>query len=251
MRKTSNRFPFLSMQQYFVNEPLETGMDYVFDDKQAHHAKTVVRLNNEVVRLVYEGKGYFATARQQGKQFIAHVDKADERVNELSCPLILCMALIRREKMELVLQKATELGVTKIIPFVSSRCVVKEKKEKKEKLAERWNTILLEAAQQCKRNVIPELSSVISFEELKTVDAFYKLCAYENAYGKSEKLTDVVKSHEPIALVIGPEGGFSQEEVQQLEQVGYTSVTFGKRILRAETAAIFGCSVLSEIVEDD
>ena len=56
MRKTSNRFPFLSMQQYFVNEPLETGMDYVFDDKQAHHAKTVVRLNNEVVRLVYDGK---------------------------------------------------------------------------------------------------------------------------------------------------------------------------------------------------
>ena len=153
--------------------------------------------------------------------------------------------------MELVLQKATELGVTKIIPFVSSRCVVKEKKEKKEKLAERWNTILLEAAQQCKRNVIPELSSVISFEELQSVDAFYRLCAYENAYGKSKKLTDVVNSHEPIALVIGPEGGFSQEEVQQLEQAGYTSVTFGKRILRAETAAIFGCSVLSEIVEDD
>ena len=250
MRKTSNRFPFLSMQQYFVNEDLKIGQDYVFDSSQAHHAKTVVRLDHEVVRLVSNGKGYFAVAQQKGKDFVATVEKEDTRINELPCDLILCMALIRREKMELVLQKATEIGVTKIIPFVSSRCVVKEKKEKKEKQKERWNTILLEASQQCKRNKVPELEDIIDFTDLCALEATYKLCAYENAYGTSEKISDVIEGKESSILVIGPEGGFSQEEVKELEESGYQSITLGKRILRAETAAIYGCSVIAELVEE-
>lgn len=237
------------MQQYFIERQLALGEEYLFTGDAAHHAKNVVRLHNETVRLVYHGQAWLATAYQKDGSLYAHVDKVDERVNEIGCDVILCMALIRREKMELVLQKAAELGVSGIVPFVSSRCVVKEKKEKSDKLRKRWESILQEAAEQCKRNQIPTLFDTIAFDKLKDVQAQVKLAAYENAYGSSKRLYDVLEQGKSTAFVIGPEGGFSSAEVEQLQSFGYQPVTLGKRILRAETAAIAACALTAEFLE--
>ena len=108
------------MQQYFVDTPLHVGEDYIFTKEQAHHAKTVVRLDHEKVRLVYQGQAYFAEAYTKDKEFIAHVYEKDDSIHESLCDVTLAVALIRREKFELVLQKATELGVKRIVPFESS-----------------------------------------------------------------------------------------------------------------------------------
>ena len=99
------------MQQYFSDVPLFAGTTYEFTKEQAHHAGTVLRMHDETIRLVHDGKGYFARVYTEGKRVYAIVEKEDDMVNELPVDVTLCMALIRREKMELVLQKAAELGV--------------------------------------------------------------------------------------------------------------------------------------------
>ncbi len=243
-------FSFLRlMQQYFVDIPLNVGDDYVFTSSQAHHAKTVVRLDHETVRLVYQGKAYFAEAMMKDKQFIGHVFEEDKTSHEMNCEVTLAVALIRKEKFELVLQKATELGVSKIVPFESSRCVVHAKKEKADKQKARWQSILQEASEQCKRNKIPEITEIISFKKLKNHMSEGNFACYENAYGKSSFLSECAKDKKSITLVIGCEGGFSTSEVEEMEHIGFEAITLGSRILRAETASMYACSILSEMYE--
>lgn len=234
------------MQQYFCDVPLSVGSVYDFTKEQAHHAGTVLRMHDETIRLVHDGKGYFATVFTEGKRVYATVDKEDERVNELPVDITLCMALIRREKMELVLQKAAELGVKHIIPFESSRCVVHERKEKKDKIMARWNSILLEASAQCKRNMVPQLSEVVPFSSLVNNDSDVRMLAFENAGYSAKKIRDVIHGASRIMVVIGPEGGFSEDEAEFLIRQGFDAVTLGNRILRAETAALYACSVIGE-----
>lgn len=237
------------MQQYFSSEPLSVGSTYVFTKEQAHHARDVVRLDHEKIRLVYEGTGYFAICRSEGKSFVADVIEQDERINESPVKLTLAAALIRREKFEWILQKATELGVSRIVPFESSRCVVHAKAEKADKQLGRWNDIAREAAAQCKRNIVPEVTGIMKFRDLGKVEGEVRMAAYENAWGKASYITDVLKEQNSAVIVVGPEGGFSEDEVAQLQEMGYEPVTFGSRILRAETAAVYGCAVVSEIGE--
>lgn len=236
------------MYQFFVEEPLIVGNTISLDKNQAHHAINVLHLHHETVRLVSNGIGYFADGYTQGKEFLCHVTQEDEHTNELPYEVTLAMALIRREKMELVLQKATELGVTKIIPLRLSRCVVKEKEEKKDRQLERMRTIVKEASCQCKRNRIPEITVTYRLQDLEKCDAQNRFYAYEKAYGSSKFLSDYFSDASSL-VVIGPEGGLSPEEVSYFEQHQYTPITLGSRILRAETAAIYSLSVLSEYLE--
>ena len=230
------------MQQFFIDTKIDIGDKYIFTSKQLHHAKDVVRLDNEVIRLVYNDKAFFAKVVKEEKDYYALVIEKDERFNELPYEVTLCLALIRKEKFELVLQKATELGVSRIIPFTSSRCIVKDKKDKRD----RYEDILLTASEQCKRNKVPEITSTKSFKELIDYKSKYSLVAYEKDDDKYIK--EVIKAKDNVTLVIGPEGGFSEEEVDYLISNGFEVVTLGNRILRAETAAMYGCSVLGEIL---
>lgn len=232
------------MQQYFVNRALVIGEEYIFDREQAHHAGNVVRLNHEKVRLVYQGKAYFAEGYKRGGEFVAKVLEEDDAMNELSIDITLAVALIRREKFEFVLQKATEMGVKKIVPFESSFCVVKSKKEK----SDRWRSIVKEASEQCKRNIIPEITETISFKQLSNYKSESNVAAYENAYGTSRYLSQAAQGSS-MTVVIGPEGGFSPAELKQLNEMGYESITLGNRILRAETAALYAMAVLGELAE--
>ncbi len=239
------------MHQYFTNTPLTVGERYEFTKEQAHHVKNVLRMDGDRIRLVHEGKGYFAHVVNEDGKPSALVDSIDERVNELGCELTLAIALIRKEKFELVLQKATELGVTRIVPFVSSRCVVQPKKEKSDKQLARWQAIVLEASEQCKRNRIPEITSIQTLKEMSEIETQVKVTGYENAFGQSYFLSQVIQPDTSSALVaIGPEGGFSEAEIAMLAEKGFLPVTFGNRILRAETAAMYACSVIAEITGD-
>lgn len=237
------------MQQYFTDHPLHVGEEYVFTKEQAHHARDVVRLNHETVRLVNDGRAWFGECCQDNGRFVAHIEKEDPRVNESSLQVTLAMALIRKEKFELVLQKAAELGAVRVVPFESSRCIVHVRKEKADRQKQRWQDILREGAQQCKRNIIPAVTDVIPFSRLDSVKSEINVAAYENAYGKSSFLSDLAVSGSSLTLVIGPEGGFSEAEMEDLNQMGYQSVTFGSRILRAETAAVYGLCICSETGE--
>lgn len=237
------------MQQYFCNTPLTIGEDYVMTKDQAHHAVNVLHLDHETVRLVYEGTGYFGTLVPDGKKAVVHIDAQDERINEPEGEIILAIALIRREKFEWILQKATELGVSRIIPFESSRCVVHAKKEKADRQKERWNAIAQSAAEQCKRNRIPKVDDIMSFSDLMKVEAQLKVCAYEKADIQSAYLSDLYHEQSSVLVLIGPEGGFSEGEIEMVKDHDFAPCTLGSRILRAETAALYSLSVLSELNE--
>ena len=230
------------MQQYYVEEPLEEGKIIQLPKDKAHHAFRVLKLQHETVRLVSHGTGWFAEVYQEGGNGMARILSADPDLNELHTDITLCMALIRREKFELVLQKAAELGVKKIVPFESSRCVVKAKNEK----TARWNAILLEACEQCKRTLVPECLAPVPIKDLSSFKSTVNLCAYENAGSQASFIHESLPA-DSVTIVIGPEGGFSKEEVQLLSDAGFSPVTLGSRILRAETAAFYACSVIGEI----
>ncbi len=245
MKKTTDRLLLLSMQQYFTDKPLKVGERYIFTKEQAKHAFTVLKMNHDRIRLVYDGMAFFADAYKDGNECVADILEEDPRNNELDIDITLAVALIRREKMELVLLKAAELGASRIVPFESERCVVKNVKEKDARRKERWQAILQEGSEQCKRNRIPELSDTISIKKLDTVKSECNVAAYENAYGENKLLTKAAHG-KSITVVIGPEGGFSNSEVDLLNSMGYESVSLGSRILRAETACFYALSVLGE-----
>lgn len=236
------------MQQYFADKPLVSGGTYELTPEQAHHAGTVLRMDGETIRLVHDGQGYFAVARREGKKMIAEITGIDPVPKELPLDITLAMALIRREKLELVLQKAAELGINRIILFESSRCVVHARNERIERQLERWRSILQEAGEQCKRDRIPELAGIVPFEKLPAMKRGTGLLAYEKAGIEAARLSTVPLA-EACTVVIGPEGGFAPEEAETLLQAGFVSVSLGRRILRAETAAIYAGSVLAERAE--
>lgn len=236
------------MHQYFTDTELSTGMTWIPDARILHHMKDVLHMDNDTVRLVHEGKAWLGHVVQEGKQLSVIIDEEDRRYNELPYDLTLCIALVRREKFGLILQKAGELGASRIVPFVSSRCVVKEKKEKADRQKERWQSILLEASEQCKRNRVPSITDIVSIHDLKQYTADCNVVPYENAYGASPMLSTVLKKGS-VSCAIGPEGGFSEEEIAELNAMGFQCVSLGRRILRAETACMYSLSVIGEWME--
>ena len=236
------------MQEYFIDRPLTAGDLIELPRDKAHHAFNVLHLQHETVRLVSNGRGYFAEVFREQDRGLARILSEDPSVNELSSDITLCMALIRREKFELVIQKATELGVSRIIPFVSSRCVAKDRQERAEKIMRRREAIALEAAEQCKRNRVPEVLAPVKLSDLKGFLSDVNIAAYEKAGTKAMSLKDVLPASS-LTAVVGPEGGFSEAEVELLQEFGFSPVTLGNRILRAETAAYYICSVAGELCQ--
>ena len=236
------------MQEYFIEHPAAVGDIIELPEDKTHHAFNVLRLHHETVRLVYDGTAYFAEVYREGKHGLAKILSEDPNINELPADITLCMALIRREKFELVLQKATELGVSRIVPYVSSRCVAKDRQERAEKVMARRKAIVVEAAEQCKRNRIPELVEPVKLSELSRFRSDVNLAAYEKAGASALRLKDVLPASS-VTAVIGPEGGFSEAEIEELSQNGFQPVTLGNRILRAETAAYYLCSVIGELCQ--
>ena len=157
--------------------------------------------------------------------------------------------LPKADKMELIIQKAVELGVYEIIPVASKRAVVKLDEKKAANKQQRWQGIAEAAAKQSKRGIIPKINRVMTFKEALAYSACatIKIIPYELSEGmdKTKTIIDGLKPGEDIAVFIGPEGGFAEEEIDKAIAAGIIPVTLGKRILRTETA---GMTVLAWIM---
>ncbi|MFV0479800.1 MAG: RsmE family RNA methyltransferase [Anaerorhabdus sp.] len=240
------------MQQYIVEEFIETGKEIELSQEQAHHIQDVLRMKEgSIIRLVFplEKQAAFGKISMHGKKVVAYIDEMDNERHELPCRITLCIGLIRKEKWEYILQKATELGVDTIVPFISQRTVVKSKEEKWTNKKDRWNKIVLEAMEQSKRESLPRIEDVCKFKDLSKYQSELNCVGYENIAQTGKSLRSLVQSQMSISVVIGPEGGFAEEEIQYLTELGYHCISLGKRILRAETAACHVLSVISGLVE--
>lgn len=233
------------MRRFFV-EKADKPILKLTGDERKHLAEVLrARQGDRIVVCPNDGNDYIYEIVSFDKTSVT-LEFIEQYVNPTEPDLFLCVyiALLKGDKTELEVQKLTELGVRKIVPFVCDRTV--KNTEKTERLLRTAH----EASKQCRRAVIPEISEVKNFQEVISELSKYdsSVFAYEGAYNAGLRLGDVIHGDEKsIALVIGPEGGFSDEEVTAALSAGIKSVTLGKRILRAETAAIAGAAVIMQL----
>lgn len=193
--------------------------------------------------LILDGKGKSFHSKLIDKNHIAILEE-NEQLKEDKLNLILCQALLKGEKMDFIIQKATEIGVKKIIPFISERCI-----PKKTNKIERWRRIAKESSEQSGRLTIPEINSIEKFEDLiETVNN--GILFWEKARSSLLDVFVNLNLSEPIFLIIGPEGGFSSEEVNRALKRQIEIASLGNRILRADTAAIVSLSLVSFLCEN-
>ena len=165
-----------------------------------------------------------------------HIDEYLDQNNELDVDITCIMSLIKMDRFELCVQKLVELGVKHIVPYQAQRSVVKIKDNKK---LERIRKIIKEAAEQSHRNIIPDLHDVIDLDGLNQYLSKHNYIAYENHKGDYD-----IEADSSVTFIIGPEGGFTDQEYKKIVDLGFESISLGKRILRAETAAIYLSSII-------
>ncbi len=221
-----------------------------------NHIKNVLRMKPGEKVLISNGvdKDYHCRLAEIGaEEVIAEILSVDEEGTELPARLYLFQGLPKQDKLELIIQKAVELGVYQVIPVSMHRCVVKLDAKKAEAKVKRWNGIAESAAKQSKRMMIPEVTDVMTVKEALAYAAEFdlKLLPYENARGMAatRECVEKVKPGMNIAVFIGPEGGFEDSEVELAKAAGFEAVSLGRRILRTETAGLTTLSILMYQIE--
>jgi 16S rRNA (uracil1498-N3)-methyltransferase len=236
------------MQRYFVNQI--DASEVVFSEEQIHHIVKVMRMNvNDELSVVYQGNAYLCyVAKVNPLQVLVKENLHEDHELKVDISLLYCVP--KGDKLDLVVQKATELGVKEIILVQSSRCIGKITKENKTKKLSRLNKIALEASEQSKRTLLPIIKDVISYQEIGKYHFSHQFIAYENEDEISFKEhLEKVKNGESVGILIGAEGGFSSDEVDFAKQNGYISISLGKRILRSETAVMYALACMGMIFE--
>lgn len=246
------------MYQFFVQPEQIQGKTVRITGSDVNHIKNVLRMKPGEELSVsngVDGKEYRCGIESLGEdEIFCTLRFIKEEGLELPSRIWLFQCLPKSDKMELVIQKAVELGAYAVIPVAAKRCVMKlDAKKEKNKLA-RWQQIAEAAAKQSKRRIIPEVSHVMSMKEAVAfaADMDVKLFPYELAEGmeQTRRLVDGVKAGQSIAVFIGPEGGFEDSEVEEARKAGFTPITLGKRILRTETAGFTVLAWLMYQLED-
>ncbi|MGN1139715.1 MAG: 16S rRNA (uracil(1498)-N(3))-methyltransferase [Oliverpabstia sp.] len=222
-----------------------------------NHIKNVLRMKNGEEVLISDGECFEYTCRidemNQGEVLLSIADRK-EAERELPSRIYLFQGLPKSDKLELIIQKAVELGVYEIIPVDMKRTVVKLDGKKQEAKLRRWQGIAESAAKQSKRIVIPQIHPLMSFSEAlqyaENLDV--RLMPYELAEDMqhTRKILERIQPGQSIGVFIGPEGGFAPEEVEAALHSQLQPITLGKRILRTETAGMAVLSILMFLVED-
>lgn len=239
------------MQHFFVTPSQVREDSIMIEGSDVNHMKNVLRMRPGEKVGVSDGDNH---------KYICHIDRYEDDMawleieeemsvdTELSSKIYLFQGLPKQDKMELIVQKAVELGAYEVIPVATKRAVVKLDAKKAKKKTERWQQIAESAAKQAGRGYIPEVKGVMTYKEAleysKALDVV--LIPYELAEGMKEtkEIISAIQPGQSVGIYIGPEGGFEKEEVEAAIAAGAKSITLGKRILRTETAGLTTLSVL-------
>lgn len=238
------------MFNFFAKEAPDSNGSFYISGTDFNHIKNVLRMKSgDKILVSFEGKSYPCTLEDfQGDSACATITDESFRNTELSVKLHLFQGIPKADKMELIIQKCTELGVSEITPAQMSRCVVKLEEKKKKSKTERWQAIAESAAKQSKRSVVPTVNMPLSFKSLIDASSDFDLflVPYENEEGMlgTKKVLSEIRKGMKIGIVIGPEGGFDEKEISALRDAGCKTVSLGQRILRTETAAITATAML-------
>ena len=234
----------MRIPRYFIQQPLEINQTIVLPDELHRHAVQVLRGKPGEPIILFNGQGgeYHAVFTEVDKRkssvVITNFINTDR---ESPLDLRLVMALIKPDKFDFTLQKAVEMGVSSIQPFVAARSVLNVKGNRLDKKMQHWQGVINSACEQSSRTIVPELLPLLSFQDyLLQSTQRLNLSMLPEA---DHTLTELARPTRPVSLIVGPEGGFHEDEVIQMKLHQFQAIRFGPRILRAETAAIAGLAL--------
>lgn len=240
------------MHRFFVEEPAMGENSITITGGDVNHIKNVLRMSVGDKICVINGqnnKEYYCEITAVGNDAVdTRICEIRESDQELGNEVVLFQGLPKSDKMELIIQKAVELGVHTIVPVSTDRTVVKLDAKKEANKRKRWMSISESAAKQSGRLRIPEVTPVVSYREAleiaKKMDV--RLIPYELAEGmeKTRELMSSIQPGQSVAVFIGPEGGFESSEIEKAMEIGAWPITLGKRILRTETAGLVTLAML-------
>lgn len=223
------------MQQYFIDQKLNINNIFSLTAEDIYHLRKVLRKDNTYIFRVCDSNHDIYLCHLLDNDEVETIELLDEN-NELDINITCILSLIKSDKLELCIQKLTELGINRIVLYDSVRSVMKIKDDKK---LDRYRKIIKEAAEQSHRNIIPEIFFIKSVKDMKKFMSDDNYICYES----DDNIVDI-DVHNDITFIIGPEGGFELNEYNSICDLGFKSMSLGKRILRAETAAIYMSSVI-------
>ncbi len=227
------------MQRYFVKNIQDNKV--ILGTEDSYHIKRVMRMKiGDKIEIVYQEKVYLGQIEALDDQVQAKLIEELASSKQHIRPITLAQALVKEQKMDYILQKATELGVTEIIPFCAERSIVKaDKQDEKRKI--RWEKIVKEASEQSKRTDLVKIHSILSLRELSQLDNYDVkiICSVSEKEKNLKKLLSNISNSATMLFVIGPEGGLSDQEEQTLMDSGFQRVSLGDTVLRTETAGLF------------
>lgn len=244
------------MHHFFLNEGSLEGKAVLIRGNDVNHMKNVLRMKpGEMFRLTAEGADYLCRILSLDADEVRAEITESVADAELPVRIHLYQGLPKSDKMELIIQKAVELGAYAVTPVLTARVIVKLEEKKAESRRQRWQAIAESAAKQSGRSIIPEVGKMLSFRDALAAakEADLAVIPYEKAAGMAQtrRILSEVKPGMNIAVFIGPEGGFEEKEILLAGEMGVKPVTLGKRILRTETAGLCILSALMIQSEED
>ncbi|WJY28509.1 MULTISPECIES: 16S rRNA (uracil(1498)-N(3))-methyltransferase [Sporosarcina] len=242
------------MQRYFLDAPFdETGAAVITGEDEKHITRVMRMSPGNTICCVYDGIGHIAD--------ITHIDEAGVHVqaagrtaqkSELPVRVTLACGLPKGDKLELIAQKGTELGMAGMIPFQAARSIVKWDEKKGGKKTARLEKIAKEAAEQSHRTEVPVISEPVSFRHILGIAGQFDVCLFADEEDAKEGMSNKIAVRlqkvyhgQSILVLFGPEGGLSRNEAEQLEESGFLPMSLGPRILRTETAPLYVLSAVS------
>ncbi|GBE12370.1 ribosomal RNA small subunit methyltransferase E [bacterium BMS3Bbin14] len=231
------------MRRFFIDPGSISARRAVISAAESRHIATVLRLQPGVCIELFDGTGtvYQGCLHSVTRQAVTVDILSRQQPAEEGVPLILAQGLLKGKKMDFLVQKATELGVRTFQPLQTRYC---ENKGERQSRQDRWRRIMLEACKQCKRLLPMEINPTVGLNHLDTSQFSRKIMLWEDE--KSVPLPGALPSadSDSICLLLGPEGGFHQEEIEYARALGFQTVSLGRRTLRAETAALAAVAIV-------
>lgn len=240
----------MRIPRIFTKQHLLSGEQIELEESASHHLSKVLRMQAGRELILFNGAGgeFAASIHEVNKKHVI-VNVQEHSIDNRESPLELELAIgiSRGERFEWVLQKATELGVTKITPLITERTEVKVNGDRQEKMHDRWQHILISACEQCQRNVLPQLFAPIQISDwLAQVNSDLRFVLHH----RDSQGLPADKTPARVTLLIGPEGGLSEREIAQSLEQDFKALTLGPRVLRTETAPVAAISLVQYLWGD-
>jgi 16S rRNA (uracil1498-N3)-methyltransferase len=236
----------MRLTRVYVDTALEPGMRLTLPAVAAGHVTRVLRLRPGAPLTLFNGLGgEYAASLEQASRGKVTVEVGEPRAieRESPFPLTLAQGVSRGERMDLVVQKATELGVTRLVPVLTERSIVRLDEEQSNRKSSHWRAIAIAACEQCGRNRVPEVALPARLREFLRQPAGDSVRLLLSP-GAARRIEDVPRPADGATVLIGPEGGLADEEQADAVAAGFTEVNLGPRVLRTETAAIAALTLL-------